>query len=315
MNPPKLARHPFWLKVLLSALLSLASCGVFAECIGVVTAGGGVDFWEHISKGAKQAGKDLNYPVIVRGPVNEDDHVSQGLILDQMIEHGCNAIVLAPNDIKRFEQISALTRKQIPAVIIDRDLGNKHISSVKTDNVEAGKLAARKMIALLNGEGKIAIFRFSPKVSSTSNREQGFLQEIAHSEIEIVMDEYLGTNLSEANEKAFTLLNSQDLDGLFTPNELTTLAALHMRQRLTKPNNLKHIGFDHHKTFIEHIVSGHLNAIVIQNPFQIGYQGVALAYQKLSGADTQSHINTPAFLVDKQNLDSQEIQQILNNRY
>ena len=81
---------------------------VGAECIGVITAGGGKGFWGDVRKGALQAGKELGIAVYVKGAVDESNVTAQRLIIDYMIEKGCRGIVIAPNSVERSKDVAQL---------------------------------------------------------------------------------------------------------------------------------------------------------------------------------------------------------------
>jgi ribose transport system substrate-binding protein len=318
LNRPERRCRPAFNRLCLSAIVLSFSAITQAGCIGVVTAGGGVDFWQHIGNGALQAGKDLNYEVIVRGPKNESDHISQSLIIKQMREKGCNALVLAPNHPQLRDQVNQLAKEGIPTVFIDRNLSIEDVgsistvSTVQTENTEAGKLAAVEMIKHLKPGQNIAIFRFDPHLSSTTKRERGFIEEISKAQLNIVVDAHLGTDTTDASVNAHTLLTEHpEIHGLFTPNESTTLATLNMRKRLPATHTIIHIGFDTHPEFLESIESGLLKAIVIQTPFQIGYKAVKNALKALNGEQPASRIFTPALVITKENLHSDTIKNVL----
>ena len=283
-----------------------------AECIGVITAGGGVDFWQHVENGAKQAGEDLKYPVVVRGPMNESDNKSQQLIIQQMVEMGCNALVLAPNANEHIKQVEALSKTGIPVVFIDRDIGGPGISIISTDNFEAGLLAGKEMIRQLDESAKIAILRFSESLNTTAERERGFIAAIKASKLEITVDDYIGTELTVATLNAYNILSMHpEIEGLFTPNELTSLAALNMRKRIEAGEKITHIGFDSHPRLIEAVSTGEMEAIIIQNPFQIGYLGVEQAILAMNGQSATKVIKTPFLLVNMQNINSTNLRNIL----
>lgn len=287
----------------------------YADCIGVVTAGGGIDFWQHVENGAIQAGKDLNHRVIVRGPMNESDAKSQALIIEQMLHFGCNALVLAPNDEQHLQTIQTLADKGIPTIFVDRDPGGARVSAIKTKNLEAGRLAGKEMAKQLSPKSKVAIFRLDPKLSTTTDRELGFLEEMNKAGIEVIVDEYIGSDISNASLKAYQLLTLHpEINGLFTPNESTTLATLNMRRRLPQGENIVHIGFDTHPIFIEEIKSGFLTAIIIQTPFHMGYVAVQHALAALQGKQPPDKLFTPAVLISKENIDTDKIKDTLAGR-
>lgn len=290
--------------ILLIFLLSSFSFLSRANCIGVVTAGGGVDFWQHVEDGALQAGKENNYKVIVRGPRDEADVQSQRLIIEQMLTIGCKGIVLAPNSESHIEKVKSLAKIGIPTVFIDRNFDYQDITTVQTNNYSAGAFAAQKLITQLKPNAKIALFRLDKDVDSTSKREEGFLAEIMKSKLQVIVDKYLGTDISEANLSAYqTLSENPNIDGIFTPNESTTLAVLNMRKRLPIKLEVLQIGFDSHPTFKASIESGELFGVIKQKPFLMGYLGIKSIISLLEKEDIPKRIDTPVSFISQQNLE------------
>ncbi|MCP4326153.1 MAG: hypothetical protein GY951_00270 [Psychromonas sp.] len=75
-------------QLLLFLYLLLMSINLQVECIGVITAGGGKDFWTQVKRGSLQAGKNLGVTVYVSGANDELDTVSQGIIIEKILAKG-----------------------------------------------------------------------------------------------------------------------------------------------------------------------------------------------------------------------------------
>lgn len=281
-----------------------AACFLFyssfssADCIGVVTAGGGADFWEKVGKGAKKAGSDQGYEVIVRGPMNEKDGKNQLAIIRQMLSSGCKGLVVAPNSRHSEERTEELFQGGIEAVFIDRNFNSQIISTVKTDNYSAGQKAAKYMQAALRPGSRVVLFRLDENVASTTAREAGFKDYLTEKGLIVLSDTYLGSDKTTASSIAFdTLKGLEPFDGVFTPNESTTLAVLNMRRRLRHGDQIKHIGFDSHPRIIEALENGEMVAVVAQDPLRMGYQAVETVIRLLKGGAVASRIETPSTLL------------------
>lgn len=130
-----------------------------AQCIAVITAGGGQTFWRDVREGAVQAGKELEIKVYVRGAIDESNIQGQKHLINTLMRQGCQGLVLAPNAKERKKDVAQLKHQGIPTVTVyvDRDIGGDRISVIKTDNFAAGELAGREMVKAL--KGKVAVFR------------------------------------------------------------------------------------------------------------------------------------------------------------
>lgn len=283
-----------------------------AECIGVVTAGGGQGFWGDVIKGANQAGKELGIEIHARGAVDEANVEGQRYIIESTMKFGCKGLVLAPNSKDRKKDVAKLKAQGIPTVFIDRDIGGDRISIIKTENFSAGEKAGIEMAKALGGKGKIALLRFNEDVVSTTAREKGFIKGATGGGLEIVVDQYIGTMVGEARSEAYRILKgSKKIDGIFTPNESTSLGVIKALERLNKAGKVVHIGFDAHKIMIESLKSKHIYGFIVQRPFQMGYQGVHTVYRAIRGKDIKQKVNTDVVFISRENINNTEIIKIL----
>ena len=144
---------------------------------------------------------------------------------------------------------------KIPVVIIDSGLkGDDYVSFVATDNRQGGRLAGERLAKLLHDrrQGRAAALRRRVTTAPTQ-REAGFLEAIeAHPGIQVVSaNQYGGADVEGAYKKSEALLSSfktpdgsLDVDGIFTPNESTTLAMLRVLQDNGWAGKVKFVGFD-----------------------------------------------------------------------
>ncbi len=279
---------------LLLAILILGVSPLRAECIGVVTAGGGNEFWSNVSRGARDAGTKHGVNVIVRGPRIENDYDNQSKIISDMVNKGCQALVIAPNSVDRNKQVAQLKAKGIPTVYVDRDPGGERIAAVLTDNYNAGQIAAKILLKHLDKTSRIALFRLAPDIQSTSQREQGFIDALGSAKQNLVIDEYLGNQFTNATIKAYSLLKQQALfNALFTPNESTTLAALRMRKRAKRETDLVHVGFDLTPEIEQALQDEELVATILQAPYDMGMKATEVAVNALRNKPYEAITYTP----------------------
>ena len=298
--------------VIFIGVLLFSGTVVGAECIGVITAGGGKGFWGDVRKGALQAGKELGIAVYVKGAVDESNVTAQRLIIDYMIEKGCRGIVIAPNSVERSKDVAQLKAKGVTTVYIDRDIGGERISVIKTNNSLAGELAGREMVKALKGKGRVAVLRFSKDVTTTTSRANGFIKEAVKGGLEIVVDEYLGTMVGDARRKTLKILKKAgNVDGIFTPNESTTMGTIASLRELNMAGKVIHIGFDSSEFMIKALKSNHMYGFVVQRPFEMGYQGVHTVYQAIQGKGVKNKIDTRVVFVNRENLTNTKIKEML----
>lgn len=303
----------------LSKLIVLIVCLIFSlplmsQCIAVVTAGGGDGFWGNVKKGAEAAATELSIKVLVRGAADEVDSAAQGKIINSMMGLGCRALVLAPNAAERNKKVKALKEKGILTVFIDRDIGGERVSVIKTDNFKAGYLAGLEMAKALKSlpKKRVVLLRMDKNVVSTRLRENGFIKAVKEKNLKLIFDDYLGSTISQARLNSIKYLNGLgSFEGVFTPNESTSVSVLASLKQLGLAHKVKHIGFDSHALMIKAVEQNNMYGFIIQNPFLIGYQGVKTAYAAMMDQTIETSVEAEVVFVNRNNISDENIQVML----
>lgn len=287
--------------------------------IAVIPKGTTHEFWKSVNAGAQKAGEELGVEVIWKGPLKEDDLKQQIDLVSSFTAQGVSGIVLAPlNDKALAKVVKDAVRSQIPVVVIDSDLaGEEHASFVATDNHAAGALAGDHMAKAVGKGGKVVVLRYQEGSASTANREKGFLDAAARGGLEVVSaNQYAGATTESAFAAAESLLLAHkaaegEIAGVFAPNESTTFGVLLALRKLGLAGKVKLVGFDASDKLLAGVKEGHVEALVVQDPFQMGYLGVTTVVKKLRGEPIEATIDTGSKLVRKDNLDDPAIQKLL----
>lgn len=300
----------------LAGFLAFWAEGAYArDCVGVISAGGGYSFWGEVGRGARQAGDEMNVDIYFRGPADENSPTAQRSLIAVVEQMHCKALVLAPNVPELAADVARLKAEYLPTVYIDRDFGDKEaLAVVATDNFRAGQMAAQQMVKALNGHGTVAVFHMKRGVVSTDERERGFIAGANAAGLKIVMEEWLGSGVGDARERLNQIMPKVKTvpDGVFTPNESTTLATLYALRQFNWVGKTHLIGFDMSRDFITPLNEGLLYGVVVQRPFQMGYQGVMIAMQSLlGGMPKQYRIDPGTFFVTRNTLHAPEFAQDL----
>ena len=310
-------------------LLLLAACnraptgGGGSLTIAVVPKGTSHVFWQSIHAGAAKAAKELGVTIVWRGPLREDERESQIAEVERFVTAGVSGIVLAPlDDVALAQPVADARRNNIPVVVIDSGLkGGDYVSFVATDNRLAGKMAGDHLAALLHEKGRIVLLRYAEGSQSTIQREEGFLDAIkAHPGLTIVSaNQYGGADVEGAYKKSEAILTgmkradgSLDVDGIFTPNESTTLAMMRVLVDNGWAGKVRFIGFDASETLLKGLRDGAIDAIVVQDPVKMGYLGVKTMVSHIHGEPVERRIDTGVRLVARDRMDDPDVQELLH---
>ncbi|MEW6351897.1 MAG: substrate-binding domain-containing protein [Thermodesulfobacteriota bacterium] len=284
--------------------------------VAVIPKGTTHSFWNSVLAGAQKAAKEHDLEIFWTGPDREGDREKQIQIVEDFIVKKVAGIVLAPTDAGALVPVvERAAAAKIPVVIIDSDIEtDKRVSFVATDNYAGGALAAKRMAKLLGGKGKVAVIKYMSGSASTTARENGFMETLKKGfpEIELVEDRYgmdtVETALSAAED---VLTRHKELDGIFACNESTSRGTLRALESQGRAGTVKMIGFDAADALLKGLEAGRIDALVVQNPRAMGYDGVRMAVAAIKGESVKARIDTGVELVTKNRLNSPEIRALI----
>lgn len=287
--------------------------------IAVIPKGTTHVFWKSVEAGAKKAGADLGVEIIWKGPLKEDDRAEQIKVVQQFVAEEVDGIVLAPLDFKALAAPVARAKdSKIPVVIFDSALdgkaGEDFVSFVATDNRKGGELAGEQMAKLLNKQGNVVLLRYAVGSASTDEREAGFLDALKKQPgIKLLVDnQYGGATVNEAKSKAMTLVDQlKQAQGVFCPNESSTLGMLGALQDNQLAGKVQFIGFDATPPLVDALKKGEIKALVAQNPTKMGYEGVKTVVNHIKGQKVDARVDTGVELITLERLDEPAIKKLL----
>jgi ribose transport system substrate-binding protein len=284
--------------------------------IAVVPKGTTHEFWQTIKAGADAAGQELNVEILWNGPKRETDIQDQIDIIKNYATQGVDGVALAATDKTALvETVKELQAKGITVVVIDSGIDEDIASSfVATDNVAAAEQGAKEMGKLLGGKGKVAVLSFLKGAATSDEREEGFLKGIAEFPgIEIVAKDDTQSDSAKAQDKMETILTQHpDLAGVFASNEPNVIGVSSALKGRNLVGKVKVVGFDAAEAEIKAMQDGEVHALIVQDPFKMGYEGVKAIAQLVRGQGTpEKRIDTGAKIVTPQNMNTPEMEKIL----
>ena len=273
-------------------------------------------FWQSIRAGAEDAGKEFNCRIYWTGPEREGDRERQIQIVEDVVVQQVDGVVLAPLDFKALvPSVEKLAERKIPCVIVDSGIDtDQYVTFAATDNYKGGVLAAQRMGKILNGKGNVLVLRYAVGSASTENRERGFLDTIQKDfpDIKIVDTKYGLDTVETALQAAEDLLTrNKDAQGFFACNESTTVGTLQALQSQRR-SEIKVVGFDSSPALLDGLKSGQIDALVVQNPYKMGYEGVKAVVSAINGKSVPKKIDTGVELITKESLGDPAVRSLLH---
>ncbi|MES0110143.1 ABC transporter substrate-binding protein [Mesorhizobium sp. M0013] len=277
-------------------------------------------YWQTVMAGACVAGKDLGVTVNVTGPQSEADVNGQIGILENAVSTGSSAIVLAPTSFDALGPAVDEAAAKVPVFLIDsKAKSDAYTSILATDNKAGGVLAGKAMADALtkkNGaaKGSVGVISYGAGASTLDERIAGFTEGLAaYPDIKVVTkrvgDFQTTTALNDTND---VLTAFPKIDGLYGDALFTGLGAGQAISESNRKGNPVLVTFDSSDTLEQYIRDGVAQALVVQNPYKMGYGGVENAVKALNGDKLPKFIDTGVMVITPDNVGSPEAQALLH---
>lgn len=287
--------------------------------IAVIPKGTTHVFWKSVEAGAKKAGQELGAEIIWKGPMKEDDRADQIKVVQQFTAEGVDGIVLAPLDFKALlAPVQNAMQSKIPVVIFDSALdgkaGKDFVSFVATNNHKGGQMAGEELVRVLGGKGKAVLLRYAVGSASTEQRESGFLDVLKkHPDVTLlVQNRYGGATVASAKDEAMKMVDLlKQADGVFCPNESSTLGMLGALRDNNLAGKIKFVGFDATPALVSALRNKEVVALIAQDPTRMGYMGVKTLVGHIRGEKAPAEVDTGVKLITLENLQTPEIKTFL----
>lgn len=307
--------------VLLSALL-LSGCAADAvgseqHTVALVAKSTETEFWLSVFAGAEAAATEYNLKLSISGPETEEDYESQNRMVAEAVAAGAEALVFSAIDYENnASAIDDAARAGVKIVAIDSSVASDMVSTyIGTDNYAAGQMAAQAALDRVEGELVVGIVNYDISSANGQERERGavaLLDESGRAEVVAVIN-----TLAEAgqarDDTADMLAEHPEINVLLAFNEPTSVGAAEAVSELCLSESVFLVGFDSNVATVDGLQEGSVDALVVQNPYAMGYLGVESAYKLLSGQgdSLESTVDTSTQVVDRENIFTMDSQKAL----
>ena len=272
-------------------------------------------FYQSMIRGIERAAGDLHVQLLMRNPsdgASLDTSNLQLHMIDYLLRQGVDGIVLVPEPLQKKTAVAI----SVPVVLVDRDSTDYQcISTVYTDNIGAGKRAALSLVPVLKKGANVALLRLSPNISSTTEREDGFMSVAKEEGWNVVVNTYVGYRPRDAEGSIAKALNAYQghLDAVFAPAEPIAYGALRVIEARTTGDRPRLVVFDWRPEFADGLRRGIIYADVLQDPYRMGYLAVEAMVGALQGHPPRSKVFVDVVTVTPDNMTDPVIRKALAN--
>ena len=306
---------------LLAALL-LSGCAADAvgseqHTVALVAKSTETEFWLSVFAGAEAAATEYNLKLSISGPETEEDYESQNRMVAEAVAAGAEALVFSAIDYENnASAIDDAARAGVKIVAIDSSVASEMVSTyIGTDNYAAGRMAAQAALERVEGELTVGIVNYDISSANGQEREHGavdLLQESGRAEVAAVINTLAEAGQAKEDTEAMLAVHPE-INVLLAFNEPTSVGAAEAVSALGLSESVFLVGFDSNVVTVDGLQEGSVDALVVQNPYAMGYLGVESAYKLLAGQgdSLDKTVDTSTQVVDRENIFTMDSQKAL----
>lgn len=283
------------------------------------------DFWQYVIIGAVDYGLDKPDKAKVSwyGPESEADIEKQVAILEDIISKKPDAIVIASTSSdSTVPALETAIDQGIVVVTIDNKVNSDKIAAfLATNNKVGGALCADQLVANLKAKGvplkgTVGLVSAMAGILALTDRDQGFrdrMKEIAPN-VNVLETRFTDNDIAKALAASEDIDTSQGdkLIGIFADNNHTGDGVSRMITERKLENKIVAVAYDSDPVEVSALKTGVLKALILQDPYGMGYKGCATAVTVLDGGTVPKYIDTGVVVVTQTNMDDKNILDLLD---
>lgn len=226
--------------------------------------------------------------------------------ISDLVMQGAAAIFINPVNWEGIKgSLIEAQQKGIPCIVVDAPVKDKEmvLSIVASDNVEAGRLVARKLAEVCR-PAKIALLQQSIN-KACIDRVDGFLEVLKEFPDMAIVDtqEVRGTTESSLPVMRDVLGRNPDINAVFSINDPTALGAVSALEQAGKLAGVKVVAVDGAQEALQAIKAGKMLATSAQFPKEIGVKAAETLYEHFAGKPVEKEIKVRVELIDSTNVE------------
>ncbi len=166
---------------------------------------------------------------------------------------------------------------------------------------------------MIGEEGTVGLIAFVPGAATSELREQGFKEGIAAYPNVTLLDTYhCYSDVAKAMDITQDMITANpNLKGIFASNEPAAIGAAQAIKAAGKAGEIKVVAFDASEDEIAALKDGSVQALIVQDPFRMGYEGVKAIIDIKAGKTVEKRIDTGVTVVTMDNFEQPDVQKLL----
>ncbi|WP_370544555.1 ABC transporter substrate-binding protein [Frondihabitans sp. VKM Ac-2883] len=277
------------------------------------------EYWQSMIAGSEAAAKDYGVKVSSFGPTDETDIAGEVQLIENSVSRGVDAILIAPSSSDGLNAAINDARKAgIKVITADTTVTATTEGHIGTNNTLAGTSAGQRMCELLTKQGvktgQVLVESPIAGIEANTQRDTGFRNGLAEKCPNIVskLQSYNNNDISTAASQVNDAISAHsDLVGVFADNNSSGVGAATAIKDNKAANKIPVVAFDSDPAENAALKSGEIDALVLQNPWFLGYQGVVESAMAVQGRIPPASLDPGVAVADRDNISSPEIKALL----
>ena len=298
---------------------SAGPAAVAGKQVDVIIKASDSSFWQTMLAGAKKAGADFGVDVSLFGPTSETDVNEQVQLMENSISRGADAVAIASNSSDALNDVIKRAREaDIKVITVDNAVTTETDGFIGTDNLKAGEAGGARLCDLLKKagrtQGEVLLESSVAGVQVLKDRDAGFKQGLAAGcpDVKVGTTRYNNNDINTAAGQVNDAITSnRDLLGVFADNNVSGVGAARAIKDNDATDRIPVVAFDSDPQENAALADGTIDALVVQNPYFFGYQGVLEAAMATAGNFPPVKLDPGAVVVDKSNMGRPEVKRLL----
>ena len=235
----------------------------------------------------------------------DDDPLKQRAHVEEFVAAGVDLIIISPREAEPLtEPVARAIDAGIPVIVLDRRvLGDKYTCFIGADNKLIGREAGKWIAKKLGGKGKVVELKGLMTSTPGQDRNSGFREGVAGSEIEIIFeaDVQWKEDIARA-EMESALARFDDISLVYAHNDPAAHGAYLGAQAAGRQDDIMFVGIDAlpHEGVV-YVKQGILDA-TFQYPTG-GAEAIDIALEILKGEKIPKEITLGSRIFTKENVD------------
>ncbi len=227
-----------------------------------------------------------------------------------------DGIILAAIDYYKMENISSrIVEAGIELVLIDSGVkGNSYDSLVATENYIAGYKVGEEMARWLDHPEHVVIINHVQGALTAMDRERGAIDGLKNIYSDVTTEIFYCNDDEEIAYRYLSQLINYGIkvDGVIALNEVASEGGAAMAlDDFYGEYSIPMVGFDSSIDEIQYLEKGIIDALVVQQPFNMGYTAMTTMMELLNHKNVKKRIDTGSKVITKDNMYAPENQVIL----